>query len=152
MISNVTHLHKTSHKSPNIKWQESAFYLKMSKMCFFFVFIKTTFLGQVSFKIIVFCNILLDFSSICDSLKVLLMMLKYDCFSLTAIFSLLWALRFDVFTVFQNSITLDRKDNIDFWFSPICSTDCILQSGILNSTCKKLRHKTGFVQIGHKCI
>ena len=27
-------------------------------------------------------------------------------------------------------------NNIDFWFSPNCSTDCALQNGFLNFTCK----------------
>ena len=31
----VTHLHKTSYKSPNIKWQKIEFHLKMSRMCYF---------------------------------------------------------------------------------------------------------------------
>ena len=31
----VTHLHKTSHKSPNIKFQKIAFYLKCQKSVFF---------------------------------------------------------------------------------------------------------------------
>ena len=31
----VTHLHKTSHKSPNIQFQKIAFYLKMSKSVIF---------------------------------------------------------------------------------------------------------------------
>ena len=60
----MTHLHKTSHKSPNIKWQKIAFYLKMSKNMLFFVCIKTTFFGQDSLKIFVFHIILLGFSSI----------------------------------------------------------------------------------------
>ena len=60
----MTYLHKTSHKSPNIKWQKNAFYPKNVKKSYFFVFIKTTFFGQDSFKIFVFYSILLDFSSI----------------------------------------------------------------------------------------
>ena len=64
------------------------------------------------------------------------MLLKYGSFSLMAIFSLLWALRFDILTVFKIH-NFGYKNNIAFWFSPMCSTDCTLQSGILNSTCKK---------------
>ena len=60
----MTHLHKTSHKSPNINWQKIAFYLKMSKKVVFLVFIKTTFFGQDTFKIFVFYIIRLDFLSI----------------------------------------------------------------------------------------
>ena len=62
------------------------------------------------------------------------MMLKYGSFSLTAIFSLLWALGFDVYAVFK--IPQLWTENTDFWFSPNCSSDCTLHSGILNSTCK----------------
>ena len=40
---------QTSHKSPNIKWQKIAFYLKMLKRCYFFT--KTTFFGQDAFNI-----------------------------------------------------------------------------------------------------
>ena len=52
------------------------------------------------------------------------MMLKYGSFPLTAIFSLLLALRFEVFTdsKFHN---YGWKNDIDFWFSPICSTDIL---------------------------
>ena len=62
-------------------------------------------------------------------------MLKYDSFSFTAIFSLLWTLRFDVFTVFKLPL-LWVENNIDLWFSPICGRDCTLQNGMLISTCK----------------
>ena len=51
----VIHLNKTSHKSPNIKWQKIAFYLIMTKMCYFLF---------NSFKIFVFYIIMLDFLSI----------------------------------------------------------------------------------------
>ena len=44
-------------------------------------------------------------------------------------------IRFHVFT-FSKFHNFGYKYNIDFWFSPICSTDCTLQRGILNSTCK----------------
>ena len=36
--TNVTHLHKTSHKSPNIKWEKIAFYLKNVKKSVIFYF------------------------------------------------------------------------------------------------------------------
>ena len=52
---NVTHLHKTSHKSPNIKWQKIAFYLKMSKMCYFFI--QTTFFWARLFQNICFLHL-----------------------------------------------------------------------------------------------
>ena len=46
----VTHLHKTSHKSPNIKFQKIAFYLKMSKKFFFyFLFSLTTTIDPPNF-------------------------------------------------------------------------------------------------------
>ena len=66
----------------------------MSKNVIFFVFIKTTFLGKTIF---LFYIILLDFQVFLAILKVHLNNVKYGSFSLTAIFSLLWALRCDVF-------------------------------------------------------
>ena len=46
IITFVTHLHKTSHKSPNIKWQIIASYLKMSKKRYFLFSSKQHFLGK----------------------------------------------------------------------------------------------------------
>ena len=58
-------------------------------------------------------------------------MLKCGSFSLTAIFSLFWALMFSVFSKCYN---FGQKNNIDFWFAPIYNTDCTLQSCLLNSS------------------
>ena len=58
----VTHLHKTSHKSLNIKFRNCILSKNVKKVVFF-VFINITFFGQDSFKIFVLNN-LLDFSSI----------------------------------------------------------------------------------------
>ena len=93
----MTYLHKTNHKSPNIKWQKIAFLSKNVKNVLFFVFIKTTFIGKDFFKIFVFYIILLDFSSICGFFESCKMVL----FLLWSFFSFLWDLRFDVFTVFK---------------------------------------------------
>ena len=41
-----------------------------------------------------------------------------------------------MFLLFSKLQNIECKNKIDFSFSPICSTDCTLQSGILNSTCK----------------
>ena len=41
-----------------------------------------------------------------------------------------------MFLLFSKLHNIECKNKIDFSFSPICSTDCTLQSGILNSTCK----------------
>ena len=60
---NATHLHKTSHKLPNIKFQKIAFYLKMSKSVIF-CFHQNNIFGQESFKIFAFHIILLEFSCI----------------------------------------------------------------------------------------
>ena len=59
----VTHLHKTSHKSPNIKWQKIAFYLKMSKKFYFLFLSKQHFFGK-TLKIFVIFIVLLEFSCI----------------------------------------------------------------------------------------
>ena len=89
--------------------------LKMSKNVLFFVFIKTTFFGQDSFKIFVFLHYSARFFQVFWSTyfeSLLNMMLEYGSFPLTAIFSLpvflsvfflslLWALRFDIFAVFK---------------------------------------------------
>ena len=50
----VTHLHKTSHKSPNIKWQKIAFYLKMSKKSYFLFLSKQHILGKTLSKYLFF--------------------------------------------------------------------------------------------------
>ena len=52
------------NQSLNIKWQKIAFYLKMSKMCYFIFSSKTTFFGQDSKYLGFFEVILSDFSSI----------------------------------------------------------------------------------------
>ena len=103
-ITYVTHLHKTSHKSPIIKWQKIAFYLKCQKCVKFFCFYQNNIFGQDSFKIFVFYIILLDFQVFLAILKVHLNNVIYGSFSLTAIFSLLWALRlmFSLFSTFYN--------------------------------------------------
>ena len=54
MLLNVTHLHQTSHKSPNIKWQKIAFYLKMSETCYFLFSSKQLFLGKTLSKYLYF--------------------------------------------------------------------------------------------------
>ena len=41
-----------------------------------------------------------------------------------------------MFLLFSKLHNIECKNKIDFSFPPICSTDCTLQSGILNSTCK----------------
>ena len=41
-----------------------------------------------------------------------------------------------MFSLFSKFHNFGCKNNIDLWFSPNCSTDCALQNGFLNSTCK----------------
>ena len=94
----VTHLHKTSHKSPN----------KMAKNCIFsknyqksatFCFIQTTFFGQDSFKIFVFHIILLDFSSIFGYVESLLNDVEIWFFFFNSHFLIKCSLGFNIFTV-----------------------------------------------------
>ena len=47
-------LHKTSHKSPNIKSQKFTIHLKMSKKVIFFVLIKINYWGEFFMETIVF--------------------------------------------------------------------------------------------------
>ena len=81
----VTYLHKTIHKSPNIKWQkmaENGILSKKVKNVLFLVFRQDSFK-----KNFVFYIILTDSSSICGFFKVRLNDLEI-CFFLTTIFSL----------------------------------------------------------------
>ena len=61
MFIYVTQLHKTSHKSPNIKWQKISFYLKISKSVIFLFSSKQQLLGKALSKYLFFYIILLIF-------------------------------------------------------------------------------------------
>ena len=104
----ATHLHKTSHKSPNIKWQKIAFYLKMSKKCYFLFSSNNIFWARL-FQNICFLLYSSRFFKYFVYFEVRLNDVEIYGFFFNGHFLIIMGFMILCFRCFQNSITLDRK-------------------------------------------